>query len=416
MPLGKLISPPWRGGAERQREKGVPAGTTAVMTSTTTTETRNQIVRLVRDFVKREVEPVAAEYDRDDTYPAELVESMKSLGLFGITIPQEYGGLGLDHTSFAMIFEELSKGWMSLTGVIGTHHVAASIVNRFGTEEQRRRLLPRMAAGEARGGLALTEPDAGSDVQAIETTAERDGDDYVINGSKLFITNAVHGNTFAVLAKTDTEAQPRHRGISCFIVEKPAGGLTVGRKLDKLGYRGIDTGELVFQDCRVPLGSLVGGEEGKGFAQVMSGLERGRINVAARAVGVATAAFEAAIRYAQQRHTFGVPIAKHQTIQIKLADMATKIRAARLLTYDAAEAADAGRRADLEAGMAKLFASEVCAEVTMEAMRIHGGYGYVKDYPVERYYRDAPLMMIGEGTNEILRLVIARRLLEQFQV
>jgi alkylation response protein AidB-like acyl-CoA dehydrogenase len=292
----------------------------------------------------------------------------------------------------------------------------STIIASFGTEEQKRRYLPRMAKGEVRGGLALTEPDAGSDVQSIKTTAVRDGDEYVLNGSKLFITNAVYGSAFAVMVKTDTAAKPAHRGISCIIVEKPAAGLSVGQKLDKLGYRGVDTGELVFENCRVPAGTLVGGEEGRGFRQLMSALESGRVNIAARAVGVATAAFEASIKYAQRREAFGVPIAQHQAIQIKLADMATKIHAARLLTYDTAAKMDAGERMDLEAGMAKLFASEVCGEVTLEALRIHGGYGYIKDYPVERYYRDAPLMMIGEGTNEIQRLIIARRLLERYKI
>ena len=305
---------------------------------------------------------------------------------------------------------------MSVSGVIGTHHVMSYILASFGTEEQKERLLPRMARGELKGGLALTEAEAGSDVQSIQTSAVKDGEEYVLNGSKMFITNAEHGDGFAVLVKTDMNAEPAHRGISCFIVEKPSAGLSVGQHLDKLGYRGVDTCELLFQDCRVASDNLVGGVEGQGFRQAMSGLETGRINVAARAVGVATAAFEAAIEYAQRRKTFGVPIAQHQAIQLKLADMATKIQAARLLTYDSAAKKDAGERVDLEAGMAKLFASEVCGEVTLEAMRIHGGYGYVKDYPVERYYRDAPLMIIGEGTNEIQRLVIARRLLQKYKI
>ena len=382
----------------------------------TSVEARSQIVSLVREFVQRDVEPIASRYDNEDIYPSELVETMRELGLFGITIPEEYGGLGLDYTTFAMIFEELSKGWMSVSGPIGTHHVMSYIITSFGTEEQKRRLLPPMAEGRIRGGLALTEPDAGSDVQNLQTSAVKDGEEYVINGSKMFITNAEHGNAFAVLAKTDKNADPPHRGISCFIVEKPAVGFTVGRHLDKLGYRGLDTCELIFEDCRISEDNLIGGQEGRGFQQVMGGLETGRINIAARAVGVATAAFEAAIGYAQKRHTFGVPISQHQAIQLKLADMATKIQAARLLTYDAAAKKDAGERADLEAGMAKLFASEVCGEVTLEAMRVHGGYGYVKDYPVERYYRDAPLMIIGEGTNEIQRLVIARRLLQKYTI
>ncbi len=384
--------------------------------ATTTPETRAQIVNLVREFIRRDVDPVAGEFDNRDVYPTELVEKMAGMGLFGITVSEEHGGLGLDYATFATVFEELSKGWMSLTGVIGTHHVVAYMIESFGTEEQKSRFLPRLASGELRAGLALTEPEAGSDIQNISTTANLDGEEYSLTGNKMFISHGEHGNAFAVVAKTDLDADPQHRGISCFIVEKPAAGLTVAQKLDKLGYRGLDTCELVFDDCRVPSENLVGGQEGQGFRQVMSGLETGRINVAARAVGVATAAFEAAIDYAQRRRTFGVPIAQHQAIQLKLADMATKIEAARLLTQKAAAKKDQGERVDLEAGMAKLFASEVCGEVTMEAMRIHGGYGYIKDYPVERYYRDAPLMIIGEGTNEIQRLIIARRLLERYRI
>ena len=385
------------------------AGTKAV-----SEETRAQIVSLVRDFVRREVAPVAARYDHDDIYPAELVDTMREMGLFGITIPEEYGGLGLDHVTLAVVFEELSKGWMSLSGVIGTHHLMASIIADHGTVGQKERLLPRMARGEVHGGLALTEPEAGSDVQNISTSAVRAGEEYALNGSKVFITNAENGNAFAVLAKTDPAAEPPYRGMSCFIVEKPNPGLSVGRHIDKLGYRGLDTAELVFEDCRVGTENLVGGVEGRGFRQVMSGLESGRINVAARAVGVAEAAFRAALSYAQRRKTFGTPIAQHQAIAVMLADMGTKIEAARLLTMNAARLKDAGKRVDLEAGMAKLFASEMCGQVTLDAMRIHGGYGYTKDYPVERYYRDAPLMIIGEGTNEMQKLIIARRLIEKY--
>ena len=385
------------------------------MITKTPEEARTQIVNMVRDFVRREVEPIAGEYERDDKFPFELVEQMKEMGLFGITIPEEYGGMGLDYTTFAMIFEELSKGWMSISGVIGTHHIMTHMLTHFGTEEQKQRFLPPMASGEKRGGLALTEPNAGSDAQAIELSAVRDGEEYAVNGTKMFITNGEHGDTFALVAKTDKDADPAHRGISCFIAEKGP-GFQVGRHLDKLGYRGLDTSELIFQDYRVPVENLIGGEEGSGFKQVMSGLEGGRINIAARSVGIATAAFEAAIKYAQQRKAFGVPIAQHQAMQLMLADMATKIYAARLLTYEAAAKKDSGERVDLEAGMAKLFSSEMCGEVTLDAMRIHGGYGYIKEFPVERYYRDAPLMMIGEGTNEIQRLVIARQLLKQYKL
>ena len=383
------------------------------MTTQTPEEARSQIVNLVKDFVRREVEPVAAQLDRDDTVPLDLIDKMKELGLFGITVPEEYGGMGLDYTTFALIFEEMSKSFMSITGAIGTHHIMTYVLTHYGTEEQKRHFLPDLASGRKRGGLALTEPGGGTDVANLQVTADKDGEEYVINGSKMFITNGRYGDTFCLLARTDRNAVPNHRGISAFIVEKGGDGFKVGRDLEKLGYRGLDTCELIFEDYRIPAENLVGMEESKGFGQVMSGLETGRINVAARAVGVAQAAFEAAIRYSQQRETFGVPISQHQAIQLKLADMATKIQAARLLTYDAAAKKDSGERVDLETGMAKLFASEICGEVTMDAMRIHGGYGYIKESPVERYYRDAPLMIIGEGTNEILRLVIARQLLRR---
>ena len=385
------------------------------MSLSVTEETRTQIVKLVRNFVNKDVIPVASYYDQEDIYPVDLVDLMKEMGLFGITIPEEYGGLGLDHVTLATIFEELSKGWMSLSGILGTHHVMASILSEHGTQEQKERLLPGMALGTIRGGLALTEPDAGSDVQNISTLANKIEDGYIINGNKMFITNAENGNAFAVLAKIDLEAEPPYRGMGCFIVQKPNRGIKVGQHIDKLGYRGLDTTELLFEDCKVKDTDLVGGAEGRGFHQVMSGLESGRINVAARAVGVASAAFEAAISYAQKRKTFGKAISNHQAIQIKLAEMGTKIEAARLLTIDAAREKDAGDRVDMEAGMAKLFASEICGEIVMEAMRIHGGYGYTKEYPVERFYRDAPLMIIGEGTNEMQKLVIARRLLDKYK-
>ena len=374
------------------------------------------MTNLVREFVRRDVDPVVNYFEHEDIYPQELVDKMAEMGLFGIMIPEEYGGLGLDYTTFALIFEELSKGWMSLTGPLGTHHILAYVISTYGTEEMKQRFLPKMSEGVIRGGLALTEPGGGSDMQNLQTSAVKDGEEYVINGNKMFISNGANGNAFAVLARTDKTAKPPHRGISCFVVEKPAAGFTVAQKLDKLGYRGIDTTELVFDNVSVPTENLVGEVEGQGFRQVMSGLEGGRINVAARAVGVATAAFDAAIKYAQQRESFGKPIAQHQAIQLKLAEMATNIEAARLLTYEAARKKDSGERVDLEAGMAKLFASEMCGEVTMEAMRIHGGYGYIKDYPLERYYRDAPLMIIGEGTNEIQKLIIARRLLQKYQI
>ena len=380
----------------------------------TLTEQQKQIVTMIRDFVKRDIEPVAQQHDHDDTYPHEVVVKMKDLGLFGCIIDEKYGGMGLDFTTYAMIIEEICKGWMSVSGVLNSHLIMAYIVEQFGTEDQKRRYLPAMCRGEKRGGIALTEPNCGSDVQAIQSSAVKDGDDYVINGTKMMITNGEQGTTFAVLLKTDKNAKPQHRGISCFILEKGP-GFVHGRHLEKLGYRGIDTSELIFENHRTPATSLVGMEEGRGFQQMMSGLEVGRINVAARAVGVATAAFEKAIAYAQKRHTFGVPIAQHQAIQLKLADMYTKIEAARLLTRQAAQKKDRGERCDLEAGMAKLFASEICNEVAMDALRVHGGVGYFKEYEVERYYRDVPLMIIGEGTSEIQKLVIARNLLQKYR-
>jgi alkylation response protein AidB-like acyl-CoA dehydrogenase len=379
------------------------------------TEVRDEILSTVRRFVEREVLPVASELEHRNEYPQALVDRMKELGLFGATIPQEYGGLGLDVTTYAMVVEELCRGWMSLSGVLNTHLMLAYMLRMHGTDEQKRRYLPAMARGEHRGALCLTEPHAGSDVQRIRTTAVRRGDAYILNGSKMFITNARYGTLYALATKTDKDADPPYKGISMFVGEKGP-GLTVSRDIDKLGYKGIETCEVHLEDYAVPAGNLIGGKEGQGFFQVMSGLEVGRINIAARAVGVAKAAFEQAIRYSQQRETFGKPICEHQAIQLKLAEMATKIEAARLLTYQAAEKKDRGERCDIEAGMAKLFSSETCLEVATEAMRILGGYGYTKEFPVERYYRDAPLMIIGEGTNEIQRLVIARQLLQRHKI
>jgi alkylation response protein AidB-like acyl-CoA dehydrogenase len=340
---------------------------------------------------------------------------MAEMGLFGMCIPEEYGGLGLDVLTFSMVFEELSKGWMSITGPLGTHSMLAFTVSNYGTADQKDRWLPDLATGRKRGGLALTEPGGGSDVAGIQTGASKQGEAYIVNGTKQFITNGSRGSVFLLVVKTDMQTDPPHRGISAFIAEKGP-GLSSGPVLNKLGYRGIDTSELIFEDYRISSDELIGGKEGRGFYQVMDALETGRINVAARAVGVATAAFEAGIKYAQQRKTFGRAIASRQSIQNMLADMATKIHAARLMTKDAAERKDRGDRVDIEAGMAKLYASEICGEVTMDAMRIHGGYGYIKDQPVERYYRDAPLMIIGEGTNEIQRLVIAKNLLKLYEV
>ncbi len=377
------------------------------------TDAQRQIVTMIRDFVKREIEPAAQELDRDDTYPAHIMEQLKGLGLYGSVIEERYGGMGLSPSTTAMIMEELAKGWMSIPIALCSHLSMASILQINGTEEQKQAYLPHMATGEKFGGVALTEPDCGSDLQAIQTHAVRDGDDFVVNGTKMMITNGEHGNTFLLMTKTDREVVPKHKGISCFIAEKGP-GFTAGRHLDKLGFRGIDTTELIFDDYHTPITSLVGMEEGRGFRQVMGGLEGGRIYVASAAVGIATAAFEKAIAYAQQRHTMGVPIAEHQAIQLKLADMYTKIHAARLLVREAAEGKTEGRRVDLEAGMAKLYASEMCAEVTLDAMRVFGGYGYFKEHMVERFYRDAMLTVLGEGSNEIQRLVITRNLLARF--
>jgi alkylation response protein AidB-like acyl-CoA dehydrogenase len=375
-----------------------------------------EIVAAVREFVEREVVPVASELEHADEYPAALVAGMRDLGLFGVAISEAYGGLGLDLETYALINEELARGWMSLCGILNGHFVTAWMVETFGTDEQRDRWLPRLATGELRAAFAMTEAHAGSDLQAIRTRAERDGDDYVITGEKTWITNALRAPLLTLLLKTDPAADPPHRGMSTLVVEKEPGkadlpGLTI-RPLDKLGYKGLETCSLTFDGLRVPAANLLGGEEGAGFRQFMAGIELGRVNIAARGVGLAQAALDASLRYAQEREAFGKPIAQHQAIQLKLAQMATRIEAARQLTLHAARRKQSGERADLEAGMAKLFASEVALECATEAMRIHGGYGYSPEYVVERLYRDAPLLVLGEGTNEIQQLVIARRLLE----
>jgi len=375
-----------------------------------------QIVDAVRRFVERDVIPVASELEHRDEYPQALVDKMKELGLFGATIPADHGGLGLSFGTYARVMEELSRGWMSLAGVINSHLIMAFIITHHGTDAQKKYFLPAMARGEKRGGLALTEPHAGSDVQSIRTTAVRRGDDYILSGSKMFITNARNGTMLAVAAKTNPKAEPAYAGISMFAVEKNDSGPTVSRNIKKLGYKGIDTCEVLLEDFPVPASSLIGGAEGQGFKQVMSALEVGRINVAARAVGVAQAAFESAIRYSQQRTAFGKPISQHQAVQLMLADMGTRVEAARLLVSNAARKKDAGERCDVEAGMAKLFASEACAKISLDAMRVLAGYGFTQEFPVERFYRDAPLMMIGEGTNEIQALVIAKGLLARYAI
>ena len=373
------------------------------------------LIDKVRQFVDDKIVPVASELEHNDEYPAAIVEGFKELGLFGANVPEAYGGLGLDYTTFAKIIEELARGWMSVVGPIGTHSVACDVINRFGTEAQKRQFLPGLAAGERRGGLALTEADAGTDVQRLKTTATRQGDGYLINGSKMWITNGRRGNTFVLAAKTQMQTDPPYQAISAFIIEKRGAGFNVVREIDTLGYRGVENCELSFESFFVPVTNLIGGREGEGFKQIMTGLESERINVAARGVGVARAAFEAAIEYAQKRQTFGKPICEHQSIQIKLADMATRIEASRLLVQSAAEKKDRGERCDLETAMAKLFATETAQAVALESLRIHGGAGYSTDLPVERYYRDAPLLLIGGGTNELQRLIIARRLIAQYR-
>ena len=380
-----------------------------------TTEQR-EIVAMVRDFVEREIIPVAHQLDHDDVYPDGIVKQMKELGFFGFAISERFGGTGLDYSTYAMVCEEIARGWMSITGIINTHFIVSYLIEQFGTNDQKERFLPRMATGEYHGGFSMSEPGAGSDVQAIETRAIRDNGEYVIDGTKMWATNGDHSTVVATLVKTDPEARPPHRGMSCILAEKQYAGFYSSRKIEKLGYKGVETTELVFEDNRQPAANLLGGVEGQGFKQMMAAIEVGRVNVAARGVGVAQRAFELSIEYAQQRHAFGQPIANFEAIQFKLADMATKIEAARLLTNFAARKKDAGERADVECGMAKLFATETCFEAVQEAMRVHGGYGFSKEYQVERLYRDAPMLVIGEGTNEIQRLIIAKGLLERYKL
>ena len=379
---------------------------------TITTEDESQILDTILKWLDRDVRDKVLDLEHADEYPHEMVEQMKALGLFGATISQTYGGMGLPCSTYAKIVATISEVWMSLTGIFNSHLIMAAAVERFATEEQKQRLLPRFVTGELRGGIALTEPNCGTDLQAIRTRAIRDGDDYVINGTKTWISNGIEGNCVALLVKTDPDISPRHRGMSLFLAQKGP-GFSVSRKLEKLGYKGIDSAELIFDDYRISIDDLIGGEEGKGFHQTLGGLELGRINVAARGVGVANAALKDATSYAQIRETMGKPIGQHQAIQTKLGDMATRCQAARLLVEDAACAYDRGDRCDMEAGMAKLFASEAAMENAAECMRIHGAYGYSKELHVERYYRDAPLMCIGEGTNEMQRIIIARQLMER---
>ncbi|MDR5826305.1 acyl-CoA dehydrogenase family protein [Caballeronia sp. LP006] len=367
-----------------------------------------QLLDAIDRWVKREVEPVVLQHDHEDIWPAKLVEQMKELGLFGATISQDYGGLGLPASTYAQIIMRISATWMAITGIINSHLMLALAIEKFGTEAQKDTWLPKLASGEIRGGLALTEPDAGTDLQGIRMTARKAGDHYVINGTKTWISNGIEGSVFALLVKTNPDADPRHKGMSLFIAPKQS-GFTVGRKLEKLGYKSIDSAELVFDNYRIPADHLIGGNEGQGFYQATGGLELGRINVAARGVGIADGALALATEYAQVRKTFGKPICEHQAIQLKLGEMATRARAARLLVMDAAAAFDRGERCDLQAGMAKYFASEAALENSTESMRIHGAYGYSKEYHIERLYRDAPLTCIGEGTNEMQRIIIAKQ-------
>ena len=372
----------------------------------------HQILDTIERWVTRELKPIVQEYDHADRYPHHVVEQMKELGLFGATIAPEYGGLGLSASIYAKIVMSISSVWMSITGIINSHLMLALAIEKFGTPLQKTKWLPKLATGEIRGGLALTEPDAGTDLQGIRTTARRDGDHYVINGTKTWITNGAEGSCFAMLVKTDPNAEPRYKGMSLFIAPKKE-GFSVASKLPKLGYKAIDTAELVFDNYRLPADHLIGGVEGQGFFQVAGGLELGRINVASRGVGIAEGALKLAADYAQVRKTFGKPICEHQAIQLKLGEMATRARAARLLTLDAANAFDRGERCDMEAGMAKFFASEAALENSIESMRIHGAYGYSREFDIERLYRDAPLTCIGEGTNEMQRIIISKQYIKR---
>ena len=377
----------------------------------------DEIIGTLRRWVDEVVVPGSSALELADEYPTEMAEQMEEFGLFGATIPESHGGLDLDHVTYARVIEELSRGWMSLAGIVNSHLICAKLISRFGTDEQRDRSLPGMATGKLRGCFSLSEPDSGSDAGALRCRAVRDGDEFVINGTKMWVTNGERAGIVALLARVPEGDPSGSSGITCFLVDKTpgkrSGGITVSRKIDKIGYRGLETVEMSYVDHRVPADRVLGGPDGigNGLRWALAALELGRINVAARGVGVAQAAYDAALAYAKEREAFGKPIAKHQAIAFKIAEMATKLHAARLMTYDAARKADAGERVDLAAGMAKLFASETAAELALDAMRIHGGNGFSTEYPVERYYRDAPLMIIGEGTSEIQKLVISRTLL-----
>jgi alkylation response protein AidB-like acyl-CoA dehydrogenase len=388
------------------------------------TEIQRDILATVRDFVEKEIIPVATEMEHKDEYPTQIVEGMKQLGLFGLTIPEEYGGLGESLLTYALVVEEIARGWMSVSGIINTHFIVAHMITQHGTQEQKDYFLPRMAAGEVRAAFSMSEPGMGSDVAALRTKAVRDGDDYVINGQKMWLTNGGTSSLVAVLCRTDEGHDAPHRNMTTFLIEKEPGfganskvpGLTVPGKIEKMGYKGVDTTELILQNVRIPAGRVLGGATGLGFYQMMDGVEVGRVNVAARGCGVALRAFELGIAYAQQRHTFGKPIAEHQAIQFKLAEMATKVEAAHQMMVMAARKKDSGQRNDLEAGMAKYLASEYGKEVVEDSFRIHGGYGFSKEYEIERLYREAPMLLIGEGTAEIQKMIVGRRLLEEYRI
>src|SRR5829696_1054246 len=401
----------------------------AVATPTYSEKTDEQraIVEMVRGFVDKEIIPNAEEFDHEDKFPDAVVEQMKELGLFGVTIPEEYGGMGLDLTTYAMIVEELSRGWISVSGIVNTHFIGSYLLMKFGSEEQKQEFLPRMATGEIRAAFSLSEPEVGSDVQGIKGSAKQVDGRWELNGQKMWVTNGLRSGLVFVLMKTDPQADPPYKGMTCFITEKEPGasensgdfaGLTIPPQIKKMGYKGVESTELVYDGYRCSSDRVLGGEGGvgQGFVQMMDALEVGRVNVAARGVGIAQRALELALRYSQERKTFGKPISAHQAIQFKLADMGTKVEAARLLTLKAARMKDSGERSDIEAGMAKLFASETGKEVVEEAFRIHGGYGYSKEYEIERLYRDAPLLLIGEGTSEIQRMVIGKKLLERHKI
>ncbi len=374
------------------------------------TEDQKEFRALLRDFVDREVIPVAREWEQAGRYPTEIVKGLADMGLFGITVPEEYGGLDLDPVSFALVFEELSRGWMGIAGVLGSHSLSCRLISLHGTDEQKKKYLPELATGERRTGIGLTEPDAGTDLQGIRTTARLDGDEYVINGTKMWITNARYANPLPVLVKTDTTASPAHKGMSVLLVEQGTPGFSVLKDIPKLGYKGTESCEVLLDNVRVPVENLVGGVEGRGMQQVLSALEWGRVNIAARSVGVAQRAFDEALPYSKARKAFKQPISDFQAIQLKLASMATNLQAARLMAYWAADAVAQGR-ADGQTGMAKIFCSDVALEAAIDSMKVHGGYGFSTEYEVERLYRDAPLMSIGEGTNDVLRTVVAKSLL-----